>query len=142
MRADLRKIAEAASRDPKQALLDAAGDTSRYLVLHNLVLIATHIPSEKTVGGIILPDRTMLENRWQGKAGLVLAKGPLAFKDDKAVNFGGIEIEVGDWVIINPSDGFELFIKSSLSEGNDGVPCRLIDDINIKARVSDPALIY
>ena len=142
MRANLRQIAEASGRDPKKALLDAAGNVGDYLVLHNLLLVATYIPPEKTHGGIILPDNSLLENRYQGKVGLVLKKGPLAFKDDKSVNFGGVEIEEGDWVVYNPSDGTELFIRDRTREQNEGISCRLIDDINIKARVSDPALIY
>lgn len=141
MRANLRAIAQAANRDPKQALLDSAGPMTEYEVFHNLVLVATYIPSEK-IGSIIVPDKTMAENRFQGKIGLVLKVGPTAFHDDAQVKFGGINIEPGDWVMYRPSDGTELFIKDRMGLANDGLPCRLFADTLILGRVSDPALIY
>lgn len=141
MRANLRAIAQAANRDPKQALLRAAGPLTDYEVFHNLVLVATYIPSEK-IGSIIIPDKSMAESRFQGKMGLVLKCGPMAFKDDANAQFGGVEIEAGDWVLYRPSDGIELFIKDHSGLANDGLPCRLIEDTLIKGRVTNPALIY
>ena len=141
MRNNLRAIAQAANSDPKQALLDSAGPMTDYEVFHNLVLVATYVPSEK-VGSIILPDRSMMEARFQGKMGLVLKCGPLAFQDDSVARFGGITIEVGDWVLYRPSDGIELFIRDRMGLANDGLACRLIEDSLIKGRVTDPALIY
>lgn len=141
MRANLRAIAQAASSDPKKALIDAAGPLTDYEVFHNLVLVATYVPSEK-IGSIIVPDRSLAEARFQGKMGLVLKTGPLAFKDDAGTKFGGVSISTGDWVFYRPSDGIEFFIKDYTGEKNDGLPCRLIEDIFIKARIFDPALIY
>ena len=84
----------------------------------------------------------MAENRFQGKMGLVLKLGPLAFQDDANAKFGGVQIEVGDWVMYRPSDGIELFIKDYTGLANDGLACRLIEDSLIKGRVTDPSLIY
>ena len=142
MRTNLRAIAEAATQDPRKALLDCAGPLTDYTVFHNLVLVATYIPPEKTSGGIILADRSLAEARFQGKVGLVLKCGPLAFKDDTMAKFGGVTIEVGDWVLYRPSDGIELFIKDHMGLKNDGLACRLIEDSLIKGGVSDPSLIY
>jgi co-chaperonin GroES (HSP10) len=141
MRANLAAIAKRANHDPKQALLKSAGPLTDYEVFHNLVLVATYMPGEK-IGSIIIPDVSMAENRFQGKMGLVLKCGPLAFKDDDQARFGGIDVEVGDWVLYRPSDGIELFIKDYMGLQNDGLPCRLIEDSLIKGRVADPALIY
>lgn len=141
MRANLREIAQAANDDPRKALLDAAGALEDYEVFHNLVLVATYVAPEKTAGGIIRPDRTLAEDRFQGKVGLVLKVGPLAFVDDSVARFGGVTIAVGDWVTYRPSDGIELFIKDRRKAG-DGLPCRLIEDALIKGRVRDPALVY
>lgn len=139
MRARLREVAEAAQFDPKKALLDAVGDvTSGVEVFHNLVLVATYIAPEKTKGGIIMPDRSLQENRFQGKASLVLKLGPLAFKDDNIAKFGGIDLKEGDWVFARPSDGFEIF----LGDGREGISCRLFEDTSIKARINDPSIIY
>lgn len=142
MRASLRDIAAAAATtSPKQALLDAAGDLSDYDIFHNLVLVATYVPPETTKGGIILADRTLDEDRFQGKVGLVLKVGPLAFVDDAKTQFGKKKVEPGDWVIYRPSDAQELFIRDR-RQMNAGLPCRLIEDVFIKATVADPTLIY
>lgn len=141
MRAKLREVAQAAQHDPKKALLESLGDSVNAIeVFHNQVLCATYIEPEKTAGGIIKPDRTLAENRFQGKCFLVLKLGPNAFKDDRTVQFGGVTITEGDWVIAYPSDGRELF--SVDASGSAGTCCRLFDDVNIKGRVSDPSLIY
>ncbi len=141
MRADLRSIAQRATYDPRKALLDSAGPLTDYVIFHNLVLVATYIPSEK-IGSIIVPDRAIAEARFQGKLGLVLKCGPLAFQDDAVTRFGGVSVEPGDWVLYRPSDGIELFIKDWAGLANDGLPCRLIEDTLIKGRVTNPALVY
>lgn len=141
MRANLRAIAQAASENPTQALLDAAGNLADYEMFHNNVLVATYVRPEKTAGGVLLPDRSLAEDRFQGKVGLVLGWGPLAFKDDSVAKFGGVEIKVGDWVIYRPSDALEYFIRDRRTTG-DGLPCRVIEDSLIKGRVADPSLIY
>lgn len=140
MRAKLREVAQAASFDPKKALRDSLGNIDAIEVFHNQVLVATYIEPERTAGGIIKPDRTLMENRFQGKCALVIKLGPLAFKDDAIAKFGNVTIREDDWVIAYPSDGRELF--SVDKSGSAGTCCRLFEDVNIKGRVSDPALIY
>lgn len=138
--ARLRDIAIAASNDPKKALIDSLGDVSRFEPFHNLVLVATYVAPEKTKGGIIRPDRTLMEDRFQGKVGLVVRVGPQAFVDDDRVRFGGTKISVGDWVMYRPADALELFFVNET--GREGTPCRLIEDVSIKGRISDPSLIF
>lgn len=142
MRANLESIARAANRDTRKTLLDMAGPLTDYEIFHNLVLVATYVEPEVTAGGVIIPQKTIDENRFQGKIGLVLKCGPMAFVDDGAVKFGKIDVKYGDWVMYRPSDGIELFIKDRTGTSNDGISCRLIEDALIKGRVSDPALIY
>ena len=143
MRANLSDIAAAAMADPKKALLDAAGDLSDYEVAGNLVLVATYIQPEKTKGGIILSGTSLAEDRFQGKVGLILKCGPAAFRDEPkaGIFFYGFAAEPSEWVLYRPSDAMELFIRDR-RKLNDGLPCRLIEDSLIKARVSDPSLIY
>lgn len=137
----LREIAQAAQHDPEQALLAALPEAvMQYEVFHNRVLVATYVSPEKTKGGIIRPDRTLAEDRFQGKVGLVIRMGPLAFKDDNVAKFGGVKVEPGDWVTYRPSDGTEVFFVDP--NGIGATPCRLLDDINILGRTPDPALIY
>lgn len=141
MRAKLSEVAAKSRFDPKQALLDSLGPAIDDIeVFHNQVLTATYIEPEQTKGGVWIPDRSLAESRFQGKCALVIKMGPNAFKDDRVVQFGGVTVKEGDWVIAYPSDGRELF---SVDEtGSAGTCCRLFDDVNIKGRVSDPALIY
>jgi co-chaperonin GroES (HSP10) len=141
MRAKLRDIAEAAAFDPKKALLDSLqGRHMGIEMFHGNVLVATYIEPDKTPGGIIKPDRTLAENRFQGKGALVLRLGPLAFKDDNIAKFGGVTLKEGDWVMVRPSDGLELFAVDA--SGGAGTSCRVFEDVDIIARLSDPALVY
>jgi hypothetical protein len=148
VRLDLRSIAEAAIHNPAQPLWDAAGDLSDYEVFHNLVLVATYIAPPKTLKNefgedviLHLSDNSISEDRFQGKVGLVLKVGPLAFLDDKTNGFGGVQVKPGDWIIYRPSDGHELFIRDR-RKSNQGLSCRLIEDIFIRGRTTDPSLIY
>ena len=135
MRPKLREIARAAGADPKGAYFDAVKDAlPKIRILHNKVLVATYIRPEKTKGGIFLADRTLEEDRFQGKVGLVLTFGPRAFVDDAVNKFGGVKLEVGEWAIYTASNGKERFL--------DGVPCRLLDDNHIEGTTLDPDLIY
>src|SRR5436853_7596118 len=108
--AKLRDIAQAAQHDPYAALMNALpAAAQQYEVFHNRVLVATYIAPERTKGGIIRVDRTLAEDRFQGKVGLVIKCGPLAFVDDKVAKFGGATVKPGDWVTFRPSDGTEIF---------------------------------
>ena len=140
MRAKLEEVARRSAEEPKDAIVSQLHNLDEIEVFHNLVLVATYIQSDKSKGGILLPDSVIAEDRFQGKCALVLKVGPLAFKDDKVAKFGGVKVEAGDWVIARPSDGFELYNVDN--SGSSGVTCRLYEDVNIKGRVSDPTLIY
>lgn len=137
-RAKLREIA--AGKDPAEALWKALGDISGLELFHSQVMVATYIGPEKTIGGIILPDKTLTENRFQGKVGLVVKLGPGAFIDDptNGAFFHGVSVQEGDWVFFRASDGMELFSVDRTG----GVPCRVFRDIDIKGRVSDPAMLW
>ena len=149
MRANLRQLAEAAAHNPAKSLQEAAGDLSDYEVFHNLVLVATYISPKRSLGkgpdGVEIfletPDNTQAEDRFQGKIGLVLKCGPNAFHDDGVAKFGGVTLKPGDWVIYRPSDGHEIYIRDR-RQRNEGLPCRLIEDVFIRGRVTDPSLIY
>jgi co-chaperonin GroES (HSP10) len=139
VRALLREIA--AQDDPKRALWESVAHLAEKIeVFHHRVLVATYIEPETTPGGIIKPDRTLAENRFQGKSALVLRMGPLAFKDDGAARFGGVTLNVGDWIFARPSDGMEMFTVDE--SGGKGTCCRLYEDVHILGRLPDPAMIW
>lgn len=145
MRVNLRQISEAAAYDPKKALLTAVGNLDDIEVFHNLVLAATYIAPPRMMKGpngedvpFYSTDRTLTEDRFQGKVFLVLQTGPTAFQDASGVTFGGKAVKPGDWVVARPSDGMELF----KGDGKEGGTVRLFEDVHIKGRVSDPSVIY
>ena len=142
MRSNLHAIAAAIGSgvDPKSALFEACVNAEKIEVGHNLVLVATAIESEMTPGGIIKPDKSQMEARFQGKAALVLKCGPMAFKDQPPhATFGGFKVSRGDWVIVRPSDGLEMFLADASGQGTS---VRVFADVNIMAKVADPGLIY
>ena len=120
--------------DPKKELISVLGDTSNVEIFNNQILVAIYIRPEKTVGGIILTNTIRDEDKWQGKVGLVIKKGPSAFVDDSKNWFNGITLDVNDWVIFRPSDGWGLTIN--------GIMCRLLDDTVIRGRVSHPDQVF
>ena len=66
--------------DPREAILKEVGDLSSVEIFNNQILVAIYIRPEKTSGGIILANQTRDEDKWQGKMGLVLKKGPSAWE--------------------------------------------------------------
>mgnify|MGYP006269590369 CR=1 FL=1 len=120
--------------DPKQDLLDKVGSLKGVDVFNNAVLVAMYVRPTKTKSGIILTDKYTDEDRIQGKAGLVLKKGPRAFVDPSGEWFSGVNIDEGDWVIFRPSDGWPVNVN--------GVSCRLIDDIAIRGKVDQPDRVW
>jgi len=107
--------------DPAEELKQKVGDLSGIEVLHNQILVAVYIRPDRTASGLYLADKTRDEDRYQGKAGLVLKKGPLAFVDDDTNKFHGQNVEVGDWVFYRVSDGFPLMLNGTL--------CRLLEEV-------------
>lgn len=116
--------------DPKKAIIEAAGDLSGISLYSNHILVGTYIRPEKTGGGIIRPQSNVGEDQFQGKVGLVLKKGPLAFMDDEA----GQNIEIGDWSVYRVNDGWAVTIN--------GTPCRVIQDIHIRMKLASPELVF
>lgn len=116
-------------------ILTSMGDALQKIdVSHNQMLIGIYIGPGVTAGGILLPDKAKDEDRWQGKVGLVLKKGPLAFENDVRNDFKGQNVELGTWVIFRVSDGFAIDVN--------GVHCRMIEDIHIRGTVQDPKIIW
>ena len=127
--------------DPKLEILNKAGDLKDVEVFGSDVLVALYIRPQKTKSGIILSDSTRDEDRWQGKAGLILKLGPTAYCDEDGNKFR--DINEGDWVVFRPSDGWPVTLNSANSfASKDAIPCRVVTDINIRLRVSSPDAIY
>lgn len=114
------------SDDPKGAILNAVGDISEIEICADWVLLGTYIQSNK-IGKIHLPDRVVGEDEFQGKIGLVLKLGPLAFKYEDYV---GPNVQRHDWVVFWVGDAKAITIN--------GTACRMVRDDHVRMRIADP----
>lgn len=125
--------------DPAKLLMDklgkAVGDIDLF---NNQVLLAIYERPERTKANVILPQTYRAEEQWQGKACLLVKKGESSFMDPDERWFRGVELNVGDWVVIRPSDGFPITVI-----GTGGpVLCRIVNDTAIRARVPRPDMVW
>lgn len=121
-------------KDPKQALIEKTkGLIDGIKMQGNRVLVAIYIRPEKTAGGLFLPDKTRDEERYQGKAGLILAAGPTAFNDDKWWPVGQ-KPQVGDWVLFNIGDTRRFIVGDT--------DCRWLEDSFVSAVIPQPDMVY
>lgn len=117
--------------EPKQEILDEIGALIGDVEpLGAQVLVAAYVRPEKTAGGIILADNTRGEDNYQGKVGLVLKLGPLAFADDAQHQWGARKPVVGDWVIFRVGDTFPTILGKR--------QCRFVEDVSVKAILARP----
>ncbi len=119
--------------DPKEVINKRMGDLSSLRLSGAQILVATYIRPEKKKSGLILTSNVRDEDKFQGKCGLVLKCGPLAYKATDKLDFGGYEAKVGDWVWYRPMDGYALSVN--------GVHCRVLDDVEIKGDIDHPDII-
>ena len=122
------------SKNPKMDIMKHIGDLSNVDIKFNMVLMATYFRPQKTAGGIIRPDANVQEDEWQGKVGLVLKMGKMAYQDDDETQFQGENVKVGDWAVYKIGDTWSVNIN--------GYPCRMIRDSSIKMTVSDPNIVF
>ena len=120
--------------DPRKSILKAIGKLDEIEIFNNQLLCAVYIRPEKTKGGIVLPDQHRSEDKFQGKVGLVLKKGPDAFVDDTNTWFNGVSVDVDDWIIFRPADGWSITVN--------GVLCRILNDINVRGRIQHPDQVW
>lgn len=120
--------------DPKQKLLDDIGDISAFDIFNNQILIAIYIRPSKTKSGIYLSDQSREEDKVQGKVGLVVKKGPAAFVDETSEWFKDISVDLNDWVVIRPSDGWAITVNNVL--------CRIVDDTAVRGKIDVPDRVW
>ena len=122
------------AKDPKQGLISAIGDLSKAEVFADLVLLGTYIRNERTAGGIIRPLDNVKEDENQGKIGLVLKRGPLAYADWEDEDERGQNARLHTWVVFHNVHAWQIQLN--------GVPCRLIPYDKIRMSVTDPTLVF
>lgn len=123
-------------KDPAEDIREKIGSLDGIQIMFNHVLVGIYKRPEKTRSGIILADATRDEDIYQGKAALVLKVGPTAFVDDpnNGAIFHGQAVKPGDWIIFRPSDGWPVSYNQQ--------PCRMLQDVHVRAIISSPDSIY
>lgn len=119
--------------DPKVDLLKKLDDLSGYTIYNNMLLCALYERPEQTKGGILLTQQQRAEDKYQGKAALIVKAGPVAFESENGYFTEGGPV-VGDWIAIRPSDGWPIQIN--------GVQCRMLVDEQVKLRIPSPDSVY
>lgn len=103
------------------------------LVQPDDVLVALYVRPEKTAGGLVLPEAYREEDVYQGKVGLVLKMGPLAFKHDDTHVWPERTPAEGDWVVFRVGDAWPLVLGK--------VPCRIMREGAIRMIIARPDLV-
>lgn len=116
--------------DPREEIMRQLVDLKHVDVFNNMVLVAVYERPEKTARGIILTGQTRDEDKYQGKAALIVKLGPIA---NAANESRGGTLAVGDWIAIRPSDGWAVTVNQKL--------CRLISEASVHMRIPSPDTI-
>lgn len=117
-------------QDPKQVVFDAILPLIEGLHLYrNEVLVVTAPNRVKTKSGLIMPEMYKKEQRFQGKIGLVVAMGEIAFDDKNVWPNEDTRPKIGTWVFFRPADTNECAIG--------GYSCRFVDDDKIRGSCSN-----
>ncbi len=131
-------MAEQAQTTASDILTGVASVLDDINIFHNHILVGVFIRGDFKVlpngQKFYFTEQRKDEDKWQGKVGLVLKKGPIAFVDDPRNSFNGQNVEPGEWVMYRVSDAPALQIN--------GVHCRLLEDIHIRGTVKDPETIW
>lgn len=121
------------AENPADTICNKVGDLSDLMLTGVQVLIGTYVRPKKTQGGIILTDKVIDEDLYQGKVGLVLKVAPGAFEDGPDAKFYGYKAKVGDWIFYRGADSWSLSVR--------GQHCRILEDVHVRGSVPEPDLV-
>lgn len=103
------------------------------------LLIIPYAQPRMSQGGILYSNKTVNDEELAGIVGYVVTLGPLAYKDP---NKFGEDAEPwckkGDYIIYGKYAGKRMLLREEGSEIK-GIPCRIINDDEVIAVISDPA---
>ncbi len=123
--------------DPKEEIISKLGDIlDGFEILNNEVLLVIYRRPKTTRGGIVLTDRVLDEDKYQGKVGLIVKVGPSCDFPTVPPN---TPIGLHDWVMIKASDSFALDL---LGPDNKEIPCRLVMDKFVRVKITNPGLVW
>jgi len=132
-------LAEEYAHDARAFLLErCAAAVANMTLTRSLVMCATYyLPAFETLPNgqrWYRAETSQDEALWQGKVGLLIAMGPMAFVDTGNIQFGGFKPQIGDWLQWDIHDARQCTLNR--------VHCRWMQDTQIIARVIDPKLVY
>ena len=122
------------AKDQKQAIINAVGDLAGIDIFSDLVLLGTYIRPEKTSGGIIRPKDNVVEDEHQGKVGLVLKKGPIAYGDWEDDTSLGQNAALHTWVVYQAANTWKFQLN--------GVACSIVPYDRLRFRTDDPMKVF
>jgi hypothetical protein len=132
------------AKEMAEKIFEHLGELSHIRLFRNQVLVAISIrASEMEVAGghkLYLPDKTVDEDKFQSKPGLIVKVGPTAFQDDTEKWFVNDGARVGDWVFYRPSDGWSIGLYAR--DRKTLIACRILDDISLRGVTTDPGSIW
>jgi hypothetical protein len=134
--------------DPeRQQILDKLGDLSHVKIAQNEFLMAVYVRSNRSPGGLYLTDKTVKEDVYQGKVGLVVKIGEACrFErvDPKTDVTYGVSVKLYDWVVVKPSDTWALDVNADpeAMKREDFVTCRLAYDDMVRMVIDTPNMVW
>lgn len=140
---DTDEDVEAYRRDPASYLFARSAPIRKSVTMDtNNILVATYIfPDRMPMKGpdgkpvpFFFTDKTIDESGWQGRCGLLIAKGPMAWVDDEKVRFHGCTHQLGEWLTYDRQDGRQIIMH--------GVHCRRLYDVNVWGKTDAPMEVY
>jgi co-chaperonin GroES (HSP10) len=132
------------SRDPGEEIVaDSSAILNGFRIRPTDVLLVMYqrekIQGDKrTAGGIFIPDNgagTLREDAYQGKVGVVMKVGSIAFTTDDDHNWGDFVPKPGDWVVVNVGDTFSFDLPN-------GRRARVVDENLVRAIIPQPDLVW
>lgn len=124
--------------DPKAHVIELVGSLEGYRLSGYQVLVAKYVRPDVAMRG---PNGTPLlrhgnqqkEDEWQGKVGLIIAMGPLAYQEYGEAWPDGRHPKVGDWVGFRQMEGVARSINGHM--------CKIFEDKQIREILPHPDFI-
>lgn len=137
--------AEQYAADPKTYILKRCKSFmgSIKMATNNIIVASYFLPQFTTIKGkdgpvnFYVGDKTTDEALYQGRVGLLIAKGTLAWKgneSDPRFAFGGTNYDIGDWVCFDRGGRQQISINR--------VHCRVMKDVDVWGGTDDPYRMY
>jgi len=131
--------------DPAREIFKRVGNLDWMRLRVNQILCAVYIaPTTRQYGTlkVLVPDKTRDEDRYQGKVGLVVKMGPLAFQSDEETKFAADDkLRIGDWVVFRASDGWQVTLTGDGTQKGSQL-CRVFVESDIRAVIPHPDMVW